>query len=55
MDFIPIGGPARNETRETHRQNRALIHGWSEYPWMINLHEWGATQMPRTGPMNHEQ
>ncbi len=43
MEFIPIGGENRNETGQMHPQTNALIHGWDKYPWMINLHEWGAT------------
>ena len=44
-NFFQVGGPVRDETGEMHRRNKALIHGWREYPWMINLHEWGATLM----------
>ncbi len=43
MDFFEVGGPARDETGETHRRTNAFIHGWGKYPWMINFHEWGAT------------
>ena len=43
IDFILFGGPVRDETGETHRRSRALIHGWREYSWIINLYEWGAT------------
>ena len=45
MDFFQVGGPARDETGETHRQTNALIHGWGKYPWMINFYEWGATHL----------
>ena len=34
MDFIPMCGPVRDETGETHQRSNALIHGWGKYPWM---------------------
>ena len=27
MDFFQVGGPARDETDETHRRSNAVIHG----------------------------
>ncbi len=45
MDFFEVSGPARDETGETHRRTNAFIHGWGKYPWMINFHEWGATNI----------
>ena len=47
MEFFQVGGPARDETGETHRRTNALIHGWGKYPWMINFYEWGATYAPK--------
>ncbi len=31
MYFFQVGGPARDETDEMHRQSNALIHGWGKY------------------------
>ncbi len=51
IDFVPISGPVRDETGETYRRSNALIHGWGKYPWMINLHKWGATHVLDVYPL----
>ena len=49
MEFILIGEETRDETGQMHPRMNALIHGWGKYPWMINLHEWGATTVAHHG------
>ena len=40
--ILQIGGKTRDETGHMYPRMNALIHGWVKYPWIINLHEWGA-------------